>query len=118
MEGQRVEVSPDTESNVVQEVGQRDIFCLKGLPPLLELVCQTDTPTLLGYPIPHFLGDIPTHEVRCGFLTPLRSHFSRMPSNRELEVENGSRKTGSCHHLLYTRVSLSCLHHGAKTAGR
>lgn len=78
--------SPDSKADVFPDVGQRDIFCLKGLSLLLELVCQTDTPAILGYSISHFLGDIPTHEVRCGFLTPLCTHFIRISSNRKLIV--------------------------------
>lgn len=64
LEGHRVNVSPDPEADVLQEVGQRDVFSLKGLSLLLELMRQADAPTLLGHSVPNFLGDIPTHEVR------------------------------------------------------
>ena len=98
-------ISPDSKADMLQDVGQRDVFCLKGLPLLLELVCQADTPALLGDSISRLLGDIPTHKVRCGFLTPVCSHCSRIPSCRELGVVNGSKKTVAmtnkrCPHLL------------------
>lgn len=118
-----VSVSPDSKADVLQDVGQRDVFCLKGLPLLLELVCQADTPALLGDSISHLLGDIPTHEVRCGFLTPVCSHRSRIPSCRELRVVNGSKKTLGMTNRgvsppFVNRVGLLCLHQGVKTLRR
>lgn len=118
-----VNVSPDSKADVLQDVGQRDVFCLKGLSLLLELMCQADTPALLGDSISHLLGDIPTHEVRCRFLTPVCSHRGRIPSCTELTVVNGSKTTLGMTNRevsppLVNRVGLLCLHQGVKTLRR
>ena len=84
---------------MVQDIGQRDIFCLEGLSLLLEFVCQADSPALLRHAISRLLGDILAHEVRCGLLAPLCGHFSGTRSTggltgvkrRYLGVRTGSR---------------------------
>lgn len=71
----KIKVSPDSKANVFPNLGEWDISWLERLPLLLEFVRKADAPTLLGDAIPHFLGDIPAHEVSCAFFTPLLSHF-------------------------------------------
>lgn len=100
----KVNSSPNSKADVLQDVGQRDISCLKGLSLLPELVCQADSPTLLGHSISHLLGDVPTHEVRCAFLTPLCSHSlqdmqqQQNCSSKREQVQGWGLQTGSCHH--------------------
>lgn len=71
----KIKVSPDSKANVFPNLGEWDISWLERLPLLLEFVRKADAPTLLGDAVPHFLGDIPAHEVSCAFFTPLLSHF-------------------------------------------
>lgn len=40
-------VSPDPEADMLQNIGQRHVFGLEGLPLFLELVCQADPPAFL-----------------------------------------------------------------------
>lgn len=78
-------VLPDSQADVIHNIGQRDIFGLKGLPLLLEFVRQTDPPPLFGHPLSHFLRDVSAHEVRCGLLAPLRGHICTTFHLKELE---------------------------------
>lgn len=100
-------VLPDTQADVVPDVGQRDIFSLKGLSLLLELMCKTDPPAFLGHSVSHFLGDISAHEVRWGLLTPVCSHFGRRAtSSVDLYVKRGGDLAGGgTEQLLSTDLS-------------
>ena len=67
---------PKSKADVLQNVGQGDVFGLERLPLLLELMRQTDPPALIGYTDSSVLGHILAHELCSGSLTPLRTgHF-------------------------------------------
>lgn len=67
-------VSPDPKANVLQNVGQRYVFGLEGLPLFLELMRQADPPALVGHRVSSLLGDIPAHQLCGGLVSPFCSH--------------------------------------------
>lgn len=99
-------VSPDPEADMLQNIGQRHVFGLEGLPLFLELMCQADPPALLRQPVPSLFRDIPAHQLCCGFVAPFCRHACKKASHRGiLAVNRSERHACACHHL----VSTDCL---------
>lgn len=94
-----ISVSPDPEANMLQNIGQRHVFGLEGLPLFLELVCQADPPALLGHRVSSLLGDVPAHQLCGGFVAPFCSHACREACHRRsvMTVNRGERRARGTH---------------------